>query len=298
MNCYFLKSEFWNFTPNWFDLTTVCVSIFSVFGGYWIATKIYSKERKDKAIEERDLIASEIKLFKNSLSQLNVSVDDQIKNLNHYLEEKKFELKINQGVHIDFLHFINIKYLYKSIGVEKKDEINEINMLLASLYALNEFRTSLRDELRSYLNKYEFHENKFYLYRKLLYTKYFELCNLRSGDFIIDNGIKKWKFNDGDLFMKKYTELRMAIFKDNEVIDGNGIKDRGELIKKFVIPLIHIATDYVPEDYNAIEVSDIANEINAAYKDMENITESHFKAITSYVDILGNISYKTVKYLK
>jgi hypothetical protein len=272
MNCYFLKSEFWNFTPNWFDLVTVLVTIVSVFGGYWIATSIYSREKKDKAIEERDLIASEIRLFKNSLSQLNASVDDQIKNLNQYVEEKEFKLKFNQGVHVDFLHFINIKYLYKSIGVEKKNEIAEINMLLSSLYALNDFRTSLRDEFRNYLNKYEFHEDKFYLYRKLLYTKYFELFNLRSGDFIIENGLKKWKFNDGDLFMKKYTELRLAIFKDNEVIDGNGIKDRGKLIQKFVIPLIHIATDYVPEDYNAIEVSDIANEINAAFKDMENIT--------------------------
>jgi hypothetical protein len=299
MKCFNLfDSPFWNFTPNWFDWFSVLVAILSIFGGYWIATKIYSKEKRDKNLEEKELLSSEINLFKNSLTQLNSSVSNQIQSLKEYIEKKDFRLEFNQGVHADFLHFINVKYLYKEIGVNKKEEIQKINRLLSSLYTLNDFRTSLRDELRTYIKKYNFHEDKFYSYRKLLYTKYFELCNQRGVDFVFENGIKKWKFRDDDLFMIKYTENRIKTFQDPELISEGGLKDRAKLTERFIIPLIHISADYIPEDYNAIEINDIANEVNTAHTDMEYVTTTHFQAVNSYLDILVDIKQKIADYLK
>lgn len=109
MDCFhFLHGEFWNFKPNWFDWFSLLVAILSIFGGYLIATKIYSNEKRDKENEEKRLLISEVSLFKNSLAQLNASVRDQINSLQEYIERKDFKLKFNQGVHVDFLHFVNI----------------------------------------------------------------------------------------------------------------------------------------------------------------------------------------------
>ena len=51
--------------------------------------------------------------------------------------------------------------------------------------------------------------------------KYFEFCNQRGKDFILENGIKRWRFNDDDRFMINYTETRNKIFNDNEVMAQN-----------------------------------------------------------------------------
>lgn len=299
MNCFhILQGHFWKFSPNWFDWFSLLVAIFSIFGGYWIASRIYSKEKRDKEKEDKELLTLEVKLFKNSLTQLSKSVANQIQSLEEYIDKKDFKLKFNQGVNADFIHFVNVKYLYKGIGIEKQKGIENINILLSSLFTLNDFRTSLRDELRTYIKKYNFHEDKFYSYRKLLYTKYFELCNQRGIDFKFESGIKKWKLHDDDLFMKRYSEKRGEAFQDKEMITENGLKDRATLVKKFILPLIHISADYIPEDYNAIEVNDIANEINSAHNDMEYLTQTHFQAINSYLDILRDVNKKANEYLQ
>jgi len=151
--------------PNWFDwfslIIASLISILSILGGFWIATKIYSNEKFDKQHEENAIQSLEIKLFRNSLIQLKSAVENQISSLKKYIENRDFSLEFNQGIHSDFLHFINIKYLYKEIGVDNKNEIGKINKLLSSLYTLTEFRVSLRDELRSFIAKYSFHEDKF-----------------------------------------------------------------------------------------------------------------------------------------
>ena len=299
MNCFYIfQLKFWCFIPNWFDWLSILVNIVSVAGGYFIATKIYSKEKLDKEIENESLMASEIKLFRNSLSQLTAAANDQIINLKQYLEKKDFSLRFNQGVNADFLHFIDVKYLYKDSGSEKKSEIARINNLLSNLYALNDFRASLRDEFRSYMKKFNFHEEKFYLYRKLLYTKYYEICNKRSVDVKIENGIKLWKLNPEDTFMKNYVQRVQETFQDNEIMSDRILINRQKLIEKFIIPLIHICADYIPDDNDAIEVADMANEVNAAYKDMEYTSEIHFKAVESHLAVLENVTAKSIDYLK
>lgn len=301
----FLTFQFGEFTdtsPSWFDwfnlLTTSLISILSIIGGFWIATKIYSKGRIDKEREEKEIQNLEVKLFKNSLIELSTAIENQIGYLKNYLEKQDFSLTSITGIHSDFLKFINIKYLYKDTGIGKKEEIEKINRLMSSLYTLNDFRISLRHEFRSYLNKYHFHEDKFYSYRKLLYSKYFELCNQRGINFIIKQGVKEWQFSDDDKFMIDYSILRNRIFQDANIISQNSLVNRSELVKKFVVPLIDNSKKFIPEDYNAIEVNDIAIEINSAYMNMEHLTNSHFDVIKSYLSILENIKTEIEEYLK
>lgn len=147
------------------------------------------------------------------------------------------------------------------------------------------------------MKKYNFHENKFYSYRKLLYTKYFELCNQRSVSFNVHEGVKVWAFSTDDIFMNEYSQLRDQIFDDSEVIAKNGVKDRKLLNERFIIALIEASSHFLPEDYNAIDVNDIANEVNSAYIDIEHITRIHNQAVKSYLDILKSAKSQINEYL-
>lgn len=206
MNSFFSFQfgEFGNSSPNWFDwfslVITSLISILSVIGGFLIATKIYSNEKRDKQNEDNEIQVSEVNLFKNNLSQLKDSTIDQIKKLEEYLINKDFKIQFNQGVNAGFLNHVDVKYLYKDVGVENTNKIIIINKLLSGLYVINDFRTFLRDEFRSYIVKYNFHEDKFYMYRKLLYTKYFELCNQRGFDFLLVGKMINLRLKD--LFLK------------------------------------------------------------------------------------------------
>ena len=285
MNSFFTLQygEITEASPNWFDwfsiLISSLISIISIWGGFKIAKSIYSKEKNDKINEDIEIQNSEISLFKNSLLQLNKSCTNQIANLERYLEEQNFSLEFDQGIQIDFLQFIDIKNLYRNIGLSNSENINEINTLLSTLYKLNDFRPSLRDEFRTFMKKYSFHEAKFYSYRKLLYTKYFELCNQRSVDFKINEGVKMWKFHSDDKLMKEYFNLRRAIFNDTDVMTENGLKDRKLLNERFIVKLSTLSSEFIPEDYNAIELNDIANEVYSAYTDIEHISQAHFNAV-------------------
>lgn len=303
MNSFFnfQFGEFNQATPNWFDwfslLSSLFISAASIFLAFYIAERIYNREKRDKEKEAIDLQKSEIELFKNSLSELNVAIEKQIVDLQKYIDEKNFKLTFNQNVQVDFLQFIDIKYLYKIIGFKNTESIKKLNSLMSSLYTIYDFRESLRDEVRTYLKKYNYHESKFYSYRQLLYTKYYSICNLRADSIIFEEGQKKWKFKDEDKFMPEYTELIIKTFENKSIIDENGLKDRKELNENFVIPLIKIAYKYVPEDYHAIEINDIANDVNSAFIDMESVTDKHFIVIDSYLANLKSINTKIKEYL-
>ena len=185
-----------------------------------------------------------------------------------------------------------LKTYIKKHDFENKENIKVINRLCTSLYSLYDFRGSLRSEVRTYIEKYNYHEQMFYKYRGLLYTKYFELCNLRAENIINENGFKKFSFNVNDKFMTEYTNLHGQTFGDNEIIDNNGLQDRILLIEKYVILLIEFAAKYIPEDYNAIEISEVSNQVISAFNDMKHVTEKHMNAIQGHINSLESVSKK------
>ncbi len=303
MNSFFnfQFGEFSQATPNWFDwfslISSLVINASSIFLAFYLAERIYKKEKIDRNTEDLDIQNSKVQLFKNSLTELNRAIEKQIIDLQSYIDNKDFKLIFHSSIQVDFLQFINVKYLYKNVGFNNVEAISNINNLMTSLYTLYDFRESLRDEVRTYLKKYNYHESKFYLYRQLLYTKYFSICNVRAKSIITDEGVKKWNFHDDDKFMPRYTELILKTSQDTSIIDNNGLKDRAKLNSEFVVPLINIAFEYVPEDLNAIEINDIGNQVNNAFIDMESITEKHFNVMESYLWNLQSISSKVKLYL-
>jgi len=239
-----------------------------------------------------------VELFKNSLIELNSSIEKQITDLEAYNANRDFKLVFHPDIQVDFLQFINIKYLYKKIGFSNTDAIKQINNLMTLLYTLYDFRESLRDEFRTYMKKYNYHEAKFYQYRQILYTKYYSICHHRAEVELSEEGDrKKWKFNGDDEFIIRYSELIDKTLNDDSIMDSTGLKDRAKLNNEFVVPLIKIAYEYVPEDLDAIQVNEIGNEVNSALLDMELVTEKHFTVIYSYLHNLKNTSTKIKEFL-
>jgi hypothetical protein len=285
-----------NFTPNWFDWLTLLLTIASILGAYLVSESVFKRQQKNKEKEDKELENSENLLFKNNLEIIKKPIEDQITSIKDYMKKKDFRLSFYSEIQVDFLQFISVKEIYKKYGFENIEHIKTINSLMTNLYSLYDFRGSLRSEVRTYIEKYNYHEQQFYKYRGLLYTKYFELCNSRAESIINENGIKKFSFNVNDKFMSEYTQLRFDTFKDIEIINNNGLKDRKLLIERFVKPLIEISTKFIPEDYNAIEIGDIANQVLTAFDDMEHITGKHMNAIKAHIDSLESVNSKIKKF--
>lgn len=283
--------------PNWFDFISLLVTVASIFGAYWIAETVYSREKSDKKVEDISIIYSENELFKNNIKSIQKPITNQIAAIDEYLTKMDFRMKFYAEIQVDFLQFVSIKDIYRKYGFNNKTKIEEINQLMTSLYTLYDFRESLRSEIRTYIEKYNYHEQKFYSYRLLLYTKYFQLCNERSMEISFENGIKRWSFDVYDKFMAEYSELTLKTFQDEEVMVENTLISRDKLTEKFIKPLNSISAKYVPEDYNAIEINQISNEVVHAFDDMEHITKKHFKVLEGYKSSLKDVNEKIESFI-
>lgn len=288
--------------PEWFDwfslLISLFVSVISIYGGYKISNIIYNREKKDREIEDEKLDLAEFNLFKNSIEQLNTAVINQEKDILKYIEEQDFSLTFHQNVNVDFLQFINVKKIYLIIGLENLEKINELNDLLKRLYLLSDFRISLRDEVRTYMKRYNELEKEFYSYRELLYLEYYRLCNTRSLSVKIENDKKMWNFDAKDIFMKEYSKLINDTQSNTEIIENNTLKSREKLVSEFIVKIAEISGKFIPEDIDAIYINNLGNKVNAAHIDMVEITTSHLKAMKSYSDNLKITSEKIQLLIK
>ena len=148
--------------PGWFDWFSLLISLFffffSIYGGYKISNNIYNREKEDREIEDKKLDLAGFNLFKNSIEQLNSAVKNQEEDILKYIEKQDFSLTFHQNVNVDFLQFIDAKKIYLILGLEHEEKINS---LFKRLYLLNDFRISLRNEVRTYIKRYNELEKEF-----------------------------------------------------------------------------------------------------------------------------------------
>lgn len=257
-------------------------------------TYIIEKKKTEKK-EDKKLDLAGFNLFKNSIEQLNSAVKNQEEDILKYIEKQDFSLTFHQNVNVDFLQFIDAKKIYLILGLEHEEKINS---LFKRLYLLNDFRISLRNEVRTYIKRYNELEKEFYSYRELLYLEYYRLCNTRSLSVKIENNKKMWNFDVKDIFMNEYSKLINQILSNTEIIENNALKSRDKLVSEFVVKISEISGKFIPEDIDAIYINNLANKVNAAYIDMSEITKSHLKAMKSYSDNLNITSEKIELFLK
>src|SRR5690554_3042214 len=67
-----------------------------------------------------------------------------------------------------------------------------------SLFALNDFRHSLRDSVRTYIERYTTHEKGFYLYRKLMYKMLHEIIHRKSIEIVQGQGGVQVDFGENE----------------------------------------------------------------------------------------------------
>ncbi|MCB0463894.1 MAG: hypothetical protein KDC81_14440 [Flavobacteriaceae bacterium] len=290
-------TSFWSFSQNWFDILSLILTIASLWLAYYLGERGYKRDKRDKAKEQKELVKSEIKLFENNLGQLNLAIDAQLKALKKYKEDKNFSLEFNPDVQVDFLKFIDVKHIYESIGFKNKEGIGKVNSLFAALYSLNDFRHSLRDSVRTYIARYTTLEKSFYLYRKLMYRMLHEICNKRAIDMQPAVGGLNINFGDNH-FARDFFRLNQSVLNNPELLNEHQIVIRSKLIELFIIPLIELSKQHIPLNEDAIEIADMANEVNSAWIDMEVVTESHFHEIEGHINSLEKVQREITAFLE
>lgn len=289
----FQFGEFEDVSPNWFDwfslIINLLVTVASIYFAYFLGERTYKRDRNNKINEEKLNIVSENDLFRMNLLELNKNIEIQIGFLKEYLINKDFKLKLTPSLQVNFLQFLNLKAIYAL----NKGNYGRINNLISSLYSIEKITNSLSKEINNYISKFNAQENKFYFYRQAYYKKFFEYSNIRAVDMKIENGVKKWKYADEDIFMNEYAKLR-----NQTISNADGTTNRNFVDENFLLPLIRLANKYIPEDYNAIEIHDIANDAHSAYQNLENLTSIHFRAIESYLKILEDTKIEIEEYLE
>jgi hypothetical protein len=292
------KTEsFWGFTQNWFDVLTLVLTILSLWFAYYLGEKGYKRDKKDKEKEHKQLIKTEVKLFKINLEQLLVAINKQLAALEVYKTDQNFSLKYYQNVQVDFLKFIDLKNIYENIGFENQEKLDSINELFRLLFGLNDFRHSLKDSVRNYIIRYSEFEKGFYLYRKLMYKMMHEIANKNAIDLIPGEGGVHIDFGTNE-FARSFFHLNQSCLYNQKLLDDKNQLIRPKLIELFILPAIELSKQYIPANGDAIEVSDVANEVYSSWINMEVVTTAHFNEIEGHIDLLEKVKENINKFFE
>ena len=291
------KTEsFWDFSQNWFDVFTLVLTILSLWLAYHLGERGYKRDKKDKVKEQKQLVETEVKLFKINLEQVLTEINKQLAAFEVYKTEQNFSLKYYPNLHVDFLKFIDPKNIYEHIGFQNNDKINEINELLSSLYGINDTRQYIKDSLRNYILRYSEFEKGFYLYRKLMYKMMHEIVNRNINDIVQGEGGFHINFGTNE-FARQFFQLNQSVLENPELMDVNGNVIRPKLIELFILPIIELCKPFIPINPDAIEAADVANEVRSSWINMEQVTTAHFNEIDGHIAVLENVRGKIIKYL-
>ena len=289
--------EFWSFSQNWFDILSLILTLLSLWIAFYLGERGYKRDQRDKNKDQEQLVNSEIKLFKNNLKELLNAADSQLDGLKKYEVDESFSLVLNPSVQVDFLKYIDVKNVYEYFGYKDSSKLDVVNSLFSSLFSLNDFRESLRDSVRNYITRYTDFEKGFYLYRKLMYRMMHDIANKNAIELInVEDGVHI-NFGGND-FAERFFHLTQAVLQNPELFNENGDVIRPKLMELFIMPAIDLSKYYIPIDEDAIQVSDVANEVRSSWLNIEVVTTAHFNEITGHIKILANVKKNINEFLE
>lgn len=291
----FQFGDFYSSSPNWFDwlnfLGTIFVSVLSIFTAYCLGEKNYRRDKKERAKREEELMISENNLFSENLKELKKQISIQEGYFKKYLEKEVLnQLLVNSSIQVNFLKDIDVKQLYKKVENDK-NKVEQINTLFSYLYGISNFESTIQDEYRTFIKRYNeleiiFKNN----YGIVFYHLFHQINNKRIVNYPKINGKIGWQYASRDEFMLDYFELR------SKFIEKNKIQVNRKSISELLRETAEMSSKYIPKDYDAIQVNHFANESYAAFRDMEAKEESHRKVIGNYLIILGKLKDKIKEY--
>lgn len=263
--------------PYWFDWLSLFANLLFITGGFIVAFAVYSHQRNDNA---RDAYEA----FQDSLLVLNDAVDKTIVELSKFktgmsasnddLANPKLPVALNDRF-LEKVDLPSLKRYYKKHHLNYSDLMSFLKQssILGAFYNifLNEFN-SFRTTFFSFEQKFKRH--------RLLYVNLFH--EVRGG---------LYKSHSVD-FERKYTVKIQELMKDVDVVKNSAIINRNLLNERYIVPIAQLAGEYITTDEKASQINQLANEVNDARIDMDNLKASMADSASGYIILFENL--KTV----
>ena len=291
-NYYIQDGEFvsniWSFTQNWFDILTLLLTLFSLWFAYYLGNLAYRNDKRDKKEEHDALLNQEIDFLKFNLKELLPVIEKQANNLKTYKEDTSSKLIVEERLQTNFISSVDLKNVFEFYGYENKKQNKIINELFTSLSAVETFRSFLQDSARNFISIYLRFQEGFYKYRKITYKKLFETVNQRQANIAP---------GDVDVFLDGYYNIVKKIMQDTSISTPTGL-DRPKFMKKCIAPLIQLCQHHIPNDQDAVEVLDLADEVNQSWVNMNSVEGAHKNEIQGLINSLEKAQKSIKEFLK
>lgn len=260
MDRYYILCENWSLEVNqWtilFGISTVLISII----GFSIAFIIYFKQRADSAEDAYNF-------FNNSLPNLQIAIKDTISNLQDFIDNLREDnfanptipSSLNNNI-IEKINLINLKRYYLENKTDKLEFLEQL-IIDSDFYGTyqNYFVNELNFFRERYLNKEEIY-NKWQLLRSnMFFSSITDDQEQPDYKTFFSNWVKSLN-NDRDVFN----------FSSEGIPES--LKSRKTLIRNYIINLARDIFPFIETSEKANNVNLLANQVYAAYKDMDSIT--------------------------
>lgn len=290
-------SNFWSFNQNWFDILTIILTLFSLWFAYYLGNLAYRNDKRVKKEEHDELLNQEIDFLKFNLTELLRVIEDQVSNLKTYKKDTNSRLGIEERLQTNFMSSVDLKNVFEFYGYENEEQNKTINELFTSLSAIETFRNFLQDSVRNFISNYFRFQEGFYIYRKIIYKKLFETVRRRQINNPQLSTIINAPLFGEDHFAKTYFFIVRTTLRDTTISTPTGL-NREKFMTNCITPLLELCQDHVPEDQDAIEVLDLADEVNQSWINMNILERAHKNEIQGLINSLEKAETSIKKFLQ
>ncbi|WP_294311520.1 hypothetical protein [uncultured Chryseobacterium sp.] len=281
MNTYYLIFKNWDFNLDQWTIFCGIATILIGLAGFSIAFIIYFKQRTDTAQDAYDF-------FINSLPNLNLAVEETIKNLQDFITSVQSDNFANPvlptSLNSNIINRINLIDLKRYFTNNDAAKIPILEQFLIDSDFFGTYQNYFTNELIFFRQRY--------LDKEQVYSNWQLLrSNIFFSSLIDDQEEIEYK----DFYSNWVYQLN----KDNEVFnfDKEGkptsLKSRKLLIEKYIKRLAKEIFPFIEKSEKANNVNLLANQVNSAFLDMDSITskliEVFTKDIRKFTEISNNI---------
>lgn len=285
MEKYYIIFEKWNLEVNqWTILFGIITALIGVIG-FSIAFYLYFKQRADNANDA-------FELYNNSLPNLNSAVIDVIKNLEEFVENLKTEKFsnpiISTSLNNNILNKINIIDLKRYYSFKLKNKLLFLEQFVIDSDFFGTYQNYFSNELNFFREKY--------LSKEEIYSKW-QL--LRSNIFFSTITDENEEIFYKDFYSHWVTRLNddKDIFNFSEEGNPTSLKSRKNLIQNYIRPLAMDIFPFIERSEKANQVNLLANQVNSAYLDMEEITSKLVEVFERDIAKFREISFNIEKLI-
>ncbi len=280
---YYVLFESWKMDSNQWSIFSGLAGIILTLSGFAIALYIYCKQRKDNAQDAFDFFQLSLPQLKSAIESTTESIEifiNSLKDKNHSFTRPILSASLNDK----FINKINIVDLNR-FYIKKRNQKHKIFLeFLKNTNFFGDYHTYFNNELSYFRNTYFVKEQVYNKWQLLRSNKFFSTIS---------------DVNETSEYKIFYSTWVTNLNNDNEVFETNGdgqpiaLKNRTYLIENHIKSLAQDIFPHIQYSEKANEVNLIANEVIAAFDDMEKFRESIINTLEEdlgkFNDTLKNI---------